>query len=383
MPNLASNVLCSGCTACFAACPRHAIAMVRDAEGFLRPQVKADRCVNCGLCERACPVLSPRHPALPLACVGAKTRNDTIRAYASSGGIFMELAMPVIQRHGVVYGCVLVPGPWDVRHVKAADLPGVEQMCGSKYVQSDLGDVFRDVKKELDQGREVLFTGTPCQIAGLKGFLGGDREKLLTVGVICHGAPSRGVFHRYLRTFARDFSRISFVGFRSKFYSWRRFAFSIRVGERTVYDEQAKNVYMRLFNGDVMHRLSCYACKARAGRSGADLLIGDFWGVERVKPDSDDGRGLSAILAYTEKGQSALSALNVDQFETTFENVIAANRNIQGDVQLTWRRRAFYRLAAFVPLRLLCNFFEMSHLIYWKRLFYPCYKPIKKLLRGR
>ena len=179
MITLASPERCSGCTACKAICPKQAITMVADHEGFLRPQINTETCIQCHACERVCPVLHPGKPDCTPTCYAARTNDDALRLASSSGGLFTELARPILAEGGIVFGCVWEKPALVAIHAKAETEDELAAMRGSKYVQSDLRDTFREVKTALQEGRKVLFSGTPCQIAGLNAFLGHHYDDLL------------------------------------------------------------------------------------------------------------------------------------------------------------------------------------------------------------
>ena len=332
-PHLADPKRCTGCTACFTSCRYSAIQMLPDSLGCLRPVVDETLCLGCGLCERVCPSLSTFASSLPLQCVAAKTKDRELLLKSSSGGLFTELANSVLSSGGVVYGCVLDSGLRAV-HVRAVAQEDLEPMRGSKYVQSDLKRTFSDALADLDAGRHVLFVGTPCQIQGLTALIRGQDDNLITVALICHGAPTPAMFEHYKKSeeLSAGDKLINF-GFRNKSISWREFAISLG------FENPAKNKiisqwsgsYMCLFNRNYLMRESCFHCPARRGRSGCDLMIGDYWGVEHAHPHIDSEKGVSCVLAYTEKGVRILKSLSVDCWETTYRQIKKANKNIEGN----------------------------------------------------
>ena len=188
---------CCGCSACVQKCPKQCISLVEDSEGFLYPEVVAAECVGCGLCEKVCPWTNRPEKLQPKEVLAVKNRNDEERMDSSSGGVFVALARETISRGGVVFGAVF-DGKWEVRHACAETLEDVRPMMGSKYVQSRVGDSYRQVERYLKEGREVLFVGSPCQVAGLHAYLRKDYPNLLSVDFLCHGVPSPGVWRRYL-----------------------------------------------------------------------------------------------------------------------------------------------------------------------------------------
>lgn len=318
--------------------------MVADEEGFLRPQVDAAKCVGCHRCEQVCPVLHPSEPDVAPICYAAYTKDENLRLKSSSGGIFTELAKPIIAVGGVVFGCVWERPQLVAIHAKAETLEELAEMRGSKYVQSDLRETFREAKATLTAGRQVLFSGTPCQIAGLNAFLGKPYENLLTVEIICHGVPSPAVFDAYKTRLSRAKKRITDVVFRRKNPWWRQGDFVAECEDIVIGQEwYLKNAYVKAFLSDLCLRPSCARCQAKNGRSGADLTIADFWGVERVCPELDDNRGTSLVIVHSARGceawQQVDHGLNVR--EVPFEAALAGNPSYRSSVPLPKGRRYF------------------------------------------
>ena len=329
VPALAPVSACTGCSACKAVCPRDAIAMVADGEGFLRPTIDANKCVACHACERVCPILHPGVPDSAPVCFAARSRDETLRQASSSGGVFSELARHVLRAGGVVFGCVWEKPALIAIHGKAETEAELAEMRGSKYVQSDLRNTFREAKAALLSGRPALFSGTPCQIAGLNGFLGKPFVNLLTVEVICHGVPSPEVFAQYLRELTKEHSTppVS-IAFRNKYYSWRRCSLVSAFADTSENREDLyANRYIQAFLRNFCLRPSCYQCVAREGKSGADVTIADFWGIEKVCPALDDDRGTSAVLLHSERGRCAWAACAtaVEACPVAFGEVVAGN----------------------------------------------------------
>lgn len=221
MINIKDKADCCGCNSCIQVCPRHCIATKTDKEGFAYPVVESFRCIDCGLCERVCPILNQNVTRVPVKTYAAKNPNETIRSKSSSGGIFTLLAEIVIVQGGVLFGARF-DEDWNVIHDFTETLEGVAAFCGSKYVQSRIGDSYRRVEKFLKAGRKVLFSGTPCQVAGLKRFLRKEYDNLLIVDFVCHGVPSPKVWQMYLNeTIARQGDGKNTVLSHSKSFSYR------------------------------------------------------------------------------------------------------------------------------------------------------------------
>ena len=313
MIQLASMDSCTGCSACKAICPHDAIVMNADQDGFLFPAIRSDRCRECHWCEKTCPVLHPHEYAETKLCLAACSRDDDVRRNSSSGGVFHILVDRILSENGCVFGCVF-DGPEHVIHRKAEDRGGLAAMQGSKYLQSDLLDSFRAVKKELEEGRKVLFSGCPCQIAGLKRFLGAAQANLITMDVICHGVPALQVWHQYLLWLKKKMtlSKIRAIEFRNKNSGWQEAHLLISADGTTtgknvvpvkVYEHIWRNPFTMAFLYNLCLRPSCYRCVARGGSSGADITVGDFWGIESVAPDFDDDKGVSAVIIHSETGK--------------------------------------------------------------------------------
>ena len=302
---------CTGCTACAAVCPLHCIAMTPDEEGFRYPEIDRDRCVSCGQCEAVCPVDKPAGESEPApAAYGVKAKDVELRLNSSSGGAFSLLAEGVLSRGGAVFGVAMAADCKSARHVMAESEGELAALRGSKYLQSDLEDTFRQVKKELEQ-RPVLFSGTPCQVDGLNAYLGQGYENLLTVEVICHGVPTPKLWEKYAEYFsAQSDGEIGRVEFRNKDSGWRHFALKYQ-GRNSSKLRLASdgNLFMRMFLQDLCLRPSCYQCPSKGLERTADLTIADFWGIENVAPELDDDKGTSLVLAHSEKGRKTLEAV--------------------------------------------------------------------------
>ena len=364
MIHITDKSRCCGCTACVSVCPKRCIRMTEDDEGFLYPKVDAVACTNCGMCEQVCPELCSDDERTPVQVYAAKNRNEEIRMARSSGGIFTLLAEKIIDCGGVVFGARF-DANWDVVHDYAETREGLSAFRGSKYVQSRVEGCYQKAKSFLQQGRKVMFTGTPCQIAGLKNFLRKDYDNLLTVDVVCHGVPSPKVWQIYLTEIAREDGKnsvlshhiakkteIESIDFRSKSTGWKKYSFALTLSEETADGEKNtvllstnfyKNPYMNAFLLDLNLRLSCYNCPAKGGKSGSDLTIADFWGINEVLPDFDDDKGISLVLVYSEKGQYWLNGLNFEYETTDFQSGQKKNRAILYSCRKPVNRSFFFR----------------------------------------
>lgn len=306
-----STNLCSGCCACVQVCPRNCISMLPDEEGFDRPSIDFAACVNCGACRKTCPYSKNSHHiggrTGPLF-YGARMREKAFRLASSSGGAFRALSGAVLKRGGAVAG---VRFDRDFRaELTTAETPGArDEFCFSKYVQSRNERAYLDVKSFLEAGRPLLFSGAPCQVAGLYGFLGADHENLYTVDVICHGVPSPLVFSEYRKSLERRFSSpVKSLNFCDKSEGWIPRKIRVEFENGTVYSEiLTKDPYCLMFLASGISRPECYRCPyARFHGRESDLTMGDAWRAEVLDPAWQDNTGVSTLLVNSPKGEALL-----------------------------------------------------------------------------
>lgn len=359
---------CCGCGACGQVCPKSCISFYEDkVEGFRYPKVNLNLCIDCHLCEKVCPVINSGHRTEPKKVLATCNPDDNTRLESSSGGVFAMLAEAVLNQGGSVFGVKMDDDCKSAKHVEISDITELPYVMGSKYIQSDTGDTFKTVRKRLKEGHKVLFSGTPCQVRGLALYLGDKLVKssnLLLVDLICHGTPSPEAWRAYLDWRARG-EPVYGVNFRDKAVSgWRSFGLSLRLrpydlqpsdgsrsalpcgaphaGEPGVVSECHKtDLFMRSFLSNVNLRPSCYFCPSNAGRSGADITLGDFWGIP---PSPGDEKGVSQILLRTEKGADAFAALNLGNLvEYPYSVVLRANPCVAHSVACPDRRARFWK----------------------------------------
>ena len=288
---------CCGCSACSQRCPVQCIQMKEDAEGFLYPDVNKEQCIDCGLCEKVCPVLSKVAEREPLQVYAAKNLNTTIRVQSSSGGIFTLLAEQVLNQRGVVFGARF-NSKWEVVHDYTETIEGLDVFRGSKYVQSFVGDTYKQAENFLKKGRLVLFTGTPCQIKGLKLFLRKEYTNLLTVDFVCHGVPSPKVWNLYLKQISSGM-KLDNINFRDKSDGWKNFSFLYKYQGQKIKENFESNLFMKTFLSNLSLRPSCYSCNVKKGKSLSDMTMGDFWGIQHIQSDLDDDLGTSLLMIYS------------------------------------------------------------------------------------
>ena len=323
MIKITNKVDCCGCSACAMRCPRHCISMQHDSEGFLYPTVNEADCIDCGLCEKVCHELHPYDERKPLNVYAAINKDEVVRINSSSGGIFYLLAEKTISEGGVVFGARF-DEDWQVVIDYAETMEDVKPFMGSKYVQARTATAYKDAENFLKQGRKVLFSGSPCQIAGLHHYLRKDYNHLTTVDFVCHGVPSPKVWQRYLdEVVTSGKNAINDVRFRNKGNGWKKFNFvlSYNQAEQTysLCSWHRQNHYMRAFLSDMILRPSCHECRAKQGRSHSDITIADFWGINREIPEMDDDKGTGLVLVNTEKGWQAIDWNRVECRESSIE----------------------------------------------------------------
>lgn len=342
MVNVTRKEDCCGCAACVQVCPKSCIAMVRDGEGFDYPKADSERCISCGLCEKVCPVSHAQAEPAGEPKAFAAYGPDKDRAESSSGGIFAQLARQTLAKGGLVFGAAMAEDSKIAVHTAIDSEGDLPRLQGSKYLQSHVEKCFRQAKEELEAGRAVLFTGTPCQIEGLLHFLGRDYENLVTADVICHGVPSEKLWQKYLDCQQHRYgSRVTRVSFRDKRQGWKSFSMALTFENGKQYAKKLYfDTYLQLFLQDLCLRPSCYACPSRKKHRVSDLTLGDFWGCDRVCPEMDDDTGLSLVLIHSEKGQRAFDALSLKRKTVTLEQALTANKAIIRSPKMPENREA-------------------------------------------
>lgn len=352
MINIVDKSKCCGCNACVQRCPKQCITMYEDEEGFLYPQVDIINCIDCGLCEKVCPILNQNKPKRPLKVFAVKNNNEDQRLRSSSGGVFILLAEQIIKQGGVVFGARFDKN-WEVEHCYAETLEDLEPLMRSKYVQSRIGNTYKETEQFLKQGRQVLFVGTSCQIAGLKRFICKEYKNLLVVDIVCHGVPSPGVWRQYLSNECKvnkiDKVVVSNINFREKKgFGWKGYGFSLSAYcDNNVLNlaiPSWKNTFMIGFLENVYLRPSCSMCPAKAGKSLSDITLGDFWGIEFIMPEMDDNKGTSIVLVHTNKGTEFLNTLSVIQKAIDYATIIRYNPCIVKSTIRHPNRKNFFKL---------------------------------------
>lgn len=353
MIEIANKKDCCGCRACEVKCPKSCITMIEDNEGFLYPQVDQSICIDCGLCDKVCPVINQSQAIKPLEVYAAINPDENIRLNSSSGGVFTPLAKEVIDNGGIVFG-VSWNKEWLAEHTFIENVEDIAKFRGSKYLQSNTNNSYAKAEEFLKTDRKVLFSGTPCQIAGLKIFLRKEYDNLLCVEVICHGVPSPKIWREYLeymRITNKEVANneIVNISFRDKIVGWKRFSITFFANHnnkatRIFTETLDKNIYMQGFLKDLYLRPSCHSCPARAGKSGADISIADYWGVNRQFPKLDDDKGIGLVLLYSKKGKNAYVNLKLNNTLSSYDKALKGNLVIEANVTIPKQREQFWQL---------------------------------------
>lgn len=291
---------CTGCTACVQICPKSAIKMETDGEGFRFPKIDNSKCVDCGICRTVCTIYDTDSNTAPKHWVFAcRSLNDEVRSNSSSGGMFYEIASSFLEKGGYVCGACYTEN-FDVSHKVISSKKDLGLLMKSKYIQSDINDTYKQIKDLLKDDKEVFFTGTPCQVYGLKKYLKINYENLLCAEIVCHGVPSYKVFKKFADEISHGGKLIG-VDFRNKSNGWKNYNIKLDFdNDYTYFKKKEECLFFVGFVYNLYLRKSCYSCNFK-GNSYADITLGDFWGVDKLLPEIDDDKGLSVFISHTQK----------------------------------------------------------------------------------
>ena len=330
---LCERTKCVGCGSCAQTCAKNAISMKPDKNGFLYPEIDKKLCVSCGECSKACPVLEkPKMIEKSPKVVASFAMDAALRESSTSGGVFTLIAEKILSDGGAVFGAVFNPD-FTVKHCETTEKSGVSAMRGSKYVQSDINSCYIDCRETLKCGKPVLFSGTPCQIAGLYKFLGGDNPNLITCDIMCHGAPSPAFWQKYLSFLERKHgSKVTQVAFRSKRTGWHcsSVEFTFRNGKKHSRMKD-RDPFMRAFLRDYIIRQSCFDCTFAGSKRMGDITLGDFWGYHEKNPlYRDDDKGISLVILNSLKGERLFATVRgkAKCLEKSMREAIPGNKTL-------------------------------------------------------
>lgn len=335
---------CSGCTACMNICSHNAITMEKNEEGFLYPVRHNDICVNCGLCENICPFEHPVYKNDSPLVYAAYDKKE--RTGSSSGGIFYTIARYVINRGGIVYGAAY-DDDLKVKHRSARTIQELEALRGSKYVQSDLNDCFKQIKDELKKGTLVYFTGVGCQVAGLYAYLRKDYSNLLTSDIVCHGVSSQHLFNMHLNYIGAKYnSKVIKYSFRELKYWLTREKAIMENGKILYKYDGNRSPYLYALGLGYSDRYSCFNCKfAKLPRQG-DITLADYWGVADFFPLLDTSHGVSLLLVNNSKGYNIFDKIKkqIAFYKSSLEDCVKYNINIIHPIEEPSIRKDFYKI---------------------------------------
>ena len=348
---------CCGCTACETICPKQAITMLPDESGFTYPHVDAEKCINCNLCQKVCSYQN-NLPAISNKEVFVAVSQNTDLSTSASGGIFASIAQSILNTGGIVYGSAMLyeDQQLHVRHIKVSSMEQLTLLKGSKYVHSNTQGIFSDVLRELKNERTVLFSGTPCQIAGLKGFLQKDYSNLYTIDIICHGVPSEQLFQQYIAFEENKYnSKITAFHFRDKKQGWKLHGSMTFDTNKTIYFEPENSSYYHSFLNSYTYRENCYSCPYASEHRPGDITIGDYWCIELVHPELlienggeiDHEKGVSCMIINNDNGNELLSkyGFGIKRWQSSYENASKYNRQLTAPSQSKEERDLVLELA--------------------------------------
>ncbi|SEW42643.1 Coenzyme F420 hydrogenase/dehydrogenase, beta subunit C-terminal domain [[Clostridium] fimetarium] len=347
------KIKCTGCSACGDICPKRCIQFNMDEEGFYYPVIDGKLCVECKACENVCPVLhQPIQRLTETKCYALKNKNYNIQIKSSSGGVFSEIAFYVLRDKGIVWGAMF-DKEFNVVHSYVTNENDLYKISRSKYVQSRMDSVYIEIRKQLQNGLLVLFSGTPCQVTALSNFLNTDRYKnqLILIDIVCHGVPSPMIWQEFLKTISKKFNKrredIKYIAFKIKDnskYEWTHSGFSIEWKDDKYIDYANCSWYENGFLGNLYVRPSCHSCEFKNLKSTSDITIGDFWGCDKVIPAFNDRNGVSILFTQTDAGKKLFGDIS-NKFEVipiSVEDACRYNYRITNPTPKADRRNFFW-----------------------------------------
>ena len=344
--DLINKTDCSGCGACVCACPMKCISMKRDSEGFSYPQMGDKNCINCGKCLSVCPVKAkPKATDYHRRVFAVQHKDDRIRRESTSGGAFTAIAEYVIENGGIVFGAGMDEN-FRVRHMPAYNREQLASFRNSKYSQSDLGDTFLKIKKDLAEGKKILFSGTPCQVAGLKKFLPDADENLITVDVVCRGIPSPLVFEKYLDYQRKKLGEFDKVLFRDKYSGYTHTTMSLYRDEACLYHNGLEyDPMLKLFYQGMICRPACSDCRFKGRERCSDFTLWDCFSAAAINSDFDDNKGTTFVMLHSEKAEMIFEKIqdSIRACEGETESVCHSSAEMFQSISHNPQRQNFFR----------------------------------------
>ena len=385
MDNIIEKCRCTGCHACFNACPANAIEMIDDEKtGFKYPVINQEKCINCGKCKKVCPVIESCEAEEIHYAFACYNKNMDERLNSSSGGIFILLAKEVINRGGVVFGACF-DNEFNVVHSYAESINDLSKFMTSKYVQSSIGETYKEAKSFLDDGRLVYFSGTPCQIEGLLSYLGKNYDNLITQDIICHGVPSPKAWEAYkkYRLFA-DGKKPMRINFRQKDDGWNLYALSLQYNDSAYKTNHHDDLFMQAFLRNACLRDSCYNCSFKKYYRKSDITLADFWGIKNVCPEMDpDNKGTSLVLVSSNKGKDLFNSVSNEMVckDVDLDEAIKYNSSYTKSVSKPAKRDEFFENLDKVSFDKLVKKYTVQVPL-WKKILGKGKRIIKRIIKG-
>ncbi|MCI8834580.1 MAG: 4Fe-4S dicluster domain-containing protein [Ruminococcus sp.] len=333
---------CCGCGACADVCREGAIRMTVDREGFRYPRRTEEGCIHCERCIQVCPVKNRRvERGVSRRYFGVRAKEEKLRSSSSSGGMFPVLAEFVLERQGVVYGAAYGRG-MQVTHQEISRREDLAAIQRTKYVQSSLKGIYRSIERRLRQERWVLFCGTPCQVQGLLLYLNREEPRLLLVNLVCYGVPSPGIWRDYVKWLEQKYDgKMTDFSFRDKRKHDHGHTCSYVIEGKEYAYSLYEDLYCSMYFSNLILRPSCHTCRFCTVERNGDFTIGDFWGIEKVKPEMDDGMGTSMVILHTEKAREIWEEVKKDLFWFACEEKDVLQPRLSGPTEVSGNRRIF------------------------------------------
>lgn len=373
---------CCGCYACYSICPRNAITMNEDEKGFRYPKINKEKCIECGLCTKVCPNLNNKKIENKPVAYSCINKNEKIRKQSSSGGIFTLISEEILKKNGIVFGATF-DNKYNVVHEYIEKKDDLKKLRGSKYVQSIIDNTYKKAKEFLDNDRYVLFTGTPCQIEGLKRYLQKDYDKLYTQDIICHGVPSPKVWRKYLEyRKSKDLKDPIHINFRQKDNGWHLYSMLISYNDYEYKINHTEDLFMKAFLRNTSLRDSCYSCNFKKKNRISDITLGDFWGIENVLPKMNDDKGTSLVVVNSNKGKELFELIknDIDFKKINLEDALQYNKSMIESVEMDKNRENFFKNLDKMQFNSLVKKYTYNRGII-RRIFSKIKRILKKLIR--
>ena len=345
MKEIVKKNKCCGCYGCMNICPKNAIEMREDAKGFKYPSIDQHKCIDCGLCKKICPILNNKETKNDIEAYACYNINNDERINSSSGGIFVLLAKEIIKRKGVIFGAKFDKN-YNTIHSSTTKENELIDFMGSKYMQSIIGNTYKEIKELLDKDIYVLFTGTPCQVEGLKSYLKKEYKKLYTQDIICHGVPSPKVWRKYIEfQKIQNGNIIKKIQFRNKDKGWTDFNSKIEFDNSLYCKSHKDDLFMKTFLNNLCLRESCYNCSFKKKNRVSDITLADYWGINKFHPDMNDDKGTSLVIVNSTKGKELFELIknNIKCKQTNLDYAIKYNPAMIKSVNKSPKEDLFYK----------------------------------------